>query len=113
MLLPFAPWDGSFCLRNIYVKQEDVNRSWPAASVNKLPSATDKTGAPGRPSSKHLVEAEFKRLCSIGELESTLGAQAKRLSNWLKTGQPRLAQMKPKTIETLIRVAYRSAKPRN
>ncbi|MBR1156589.1 hypothetical protein [Bradyrhizobium sp. JYMT SZCCT0428] len=112
MLLPNAPWDGSFSLSGIYVKQEDVKRLWPEASANvaiesKLPSATDRTGSPGRPTPRHLVEAEFKRRADKGEAESSLREQARILETWLRQTHPDLARMTAATIENAIRTVYR------
>lgn len=116
MLLPGAPWDGSFALSGIYVKQEDVNRLWPAAASvivateNKLPSATDRTGAPGRPTSTHLVEDEFQKRSKAGSTESSLKKQGDVLAAWLKENYPGLAPMTSGTIQNNIRAAWNSRK---
>jgi hypothetical protein len=78
-----------------------------SADSNPTPIyATDRTGSPGRPSSKHLVENEFKRRCRAGETEETITEQAKQLSAWLHQTYPGLAQMTQGTTENAIRQEF-------
>src|SRR5262245_2814555 len=57
------------------------------------------TGAPGRPSSMYLVEAEFGLRCTAGELEEKLGPQARALAAWFKLNHPDKPAPTAKTIE--------------
>jgi hypothetical protein len=68
--------------------------------------ASDRTGAPGRPSSSHLVELEFDRRVAAEEVLPTLKAEADWLARWLATKHPNFAKMTPKTIENKIRSSY-------
>src|SRR5262249_21100874 len=68
------------------------------------------TGAPGRPSSKHLLEQEMRRRFSCGIAESTLRAEARYLLKWLKQHHPKMPPMTEKTIENSFRDLYRSLK---
>jgi hypothetical protein len=91
-----------------------VNRNiWPAGNVSvngpvESPSRgpSDRTGAQGRPTSRHLVEGEFQRRRETGAVLETLRGEAQALSNWLKTAYPDLAQMTCKTVENCIRPLY-------
>ncbi|WP_281023599.1 hypothetical protein [Minwuia sp. IMCC4030] len=65
------------------------------------------TGAPGRPTSSHLVETEHAKRCANREASTTLAEEARCLSEWLATEHPDLAQMKASTIENKIRTAHR------
>ena len=68
--------------------------------------ASDRTGAPGRPTSRHRVLEEFERRLAANEVRPTLGEEAQTLAAWLRTTHPNLAGMTPKTIENLIRHLY-------
>ncbi len=68
------------------------------------------TGAPGRPSIKHLVLSEFRRRSGAGEVERTLAAEAKALQKWAKQEHPKAPALTPRTIETQIRAEYRRYK---
>lgn len=69
-----------------------------------------RTGAPGRPSAMHLVEAEFVRRAEEGAIEESLAQQAKALAAWFEAAHPQLPCPTPKTIENRLRDAYRKAK---
>jgi hypothetical protein len=65
------------------------------------------TGAPGRPTSIHLVVAEFERRAKAGNIERNLPTQSEVLARWLKANHPRHPPLKPKTIENKLRHDYR------
>lgn len=88
---------------------ESAIRTKPSPATVTLPAA-DKTGSPGRPSSRHLVEAEFEKRARAGETESSLAEQSRVLEDWLRQTHPSLARMTNQTIENAIRVAYRHHK---
>jgi len=71
---------------------------------------SDRTGARGRPTSAHLVIAEFQRRVDARQVLPTLAGEAKHLSTWLLTTCPDLAPMKPTSVESRIRGAYRQWK---
>src|SRR5690348_12945374 len=43
---------------------------------------TLRTGFAGRPSSRHLLEAEMKRRAKVGDLKSSLREEARELADW-------------------------------
>lgn len=67
-------------------------------------------GFPGRPTSKHLVEAEFQRRVKAGEIEQSLQRQAEVLAIWLRKVHSEMPQAEVKTIVNNLREAYRSAR---
>ena len=81
----------------VEVLRDDVALVWQG------PVTTYKTGSPGRPSSRHLIESEASRRISTGEVPKTLAAFADSLSEWLKTNHPTAAAMTKKTIANRIR----------
>lgn len=68
------------------------------------------SGFPGRPSSRHLVEAEFKRRSQAGELEPSLEKEAAALERWLSETHPGAPRARKKTIQNAIRELYRPGK---
>ncbi len=68
------------------------------------------TGAPGRPTSAHLIEAEFERRAEAGERQARLRAEAKTLEGWLQQAHPRAPRLSWKTIENHIRERFRQQK---
>ncbi|MBF0561000.1 MAG: hypothetical protein HQL37_03070 [Alphaproteobacteria bacterium] len=68
------------------------------------------TGAPGKPSSMHLVEAEFERRCAAGTLAPTLKEQARLLEDWFRRQYPETQPVTAKTIENRLRDTFRRAK---
>jgi hypothetical protein len=71
---------------------------------------SDRTGAPGRPSSKHLVEREFRRRIEACELETGVAAQSRVLHEWLVNKYPGLPPLKAGAIENFIRKDYWKAR---
>jgi hypothetical protein len=69
--------------------------------------ATDHTGAPGAPSSSHLVLQELKKRIESGRVEQSLRRQAEVLAEWLKENHPNLRTMTPGTIENSVREIWR------
>ncbi len=93
--------------RDVHFERHELLALWPAARAAVVgiaePVATDRTGAPGRPTSRHLVEAEFGQRTHRGEVRPKIGEEAKALSSWLTATHPGFAQMEPRTIENVIR----------
>jgi len=80
----------------------------PAATAPQPPEPT--TGAPGRPSSMHLVEAEFERRCTAGTLAPTLKEQARLLEEWFRRQYPETQPVTAKTIDNRLRDPFRRAR---
>jgi hypothetical protein len=77
---------------------------WPA---NESRAAPYRTGAAGRPTSAHLVKAEFERRAAAGEVCERCRDEAIVLIEWLKKEHPDAAPMTPKTVENRIRAEFR------
>lgn len=70
--------------------------------VVKSSVVTYRTGAPGRPSSMHVIEPEFRRRLKTGEAHATNKQEAEHLRNWLKEQHPSAASTSAKTIVNRI-----------
>lgn len=66
-------------------------------------AAPGRTGAPGRPSSMHLVRQEHARRLQAGKAEASLAAEARYLARWLRDTHPGEPPPTQKTIENRIR----------
>ena len=64
--------------------------------------AVPKSGAPGRPSSMHIVLDEFERRHACNQCEASREAEAKALAEWLKKTHPNAPQPTPKTIQNRL-----------
>jgi hypothetical protein len=73
----------------------------------KDPLQIHHTGAPGRPSSMHLVEAEYRARWHRGEAEARIGAEAKTLAEWLQNKYPDVPRLTPKSIANRLRREHR------
>jgi hypothetical protein len=92
------------------VERRRIDELWPPSELpTNAETASDHSGAPGAPSSSHLVAAEFARRQQSGAIESNLTRQAAVLEAWLKTTYPGLRPMSAGTIENFIRAAWRAA----
>lgn len=100
----FAEFERNQGLRRweeVRVAREDVHN----LGVSKSAPLTH-TGAAGRPNSSHLVEAEFHRRVSSGEVSSTLAEEARQLSAWLTRTHQFVAPITEKTIRNRLRGVY-------
>lgn len=102
----------------LMVLKSNVARCWPfgaSQDTTNDPLQIRYTGAPGRPSSMHLVEAEYRARCDRGEAEASIGAEAKALAEWLQTKHPHVPQLRPKSIANRLRHEHRerTAKAQN
>jgi hypothetical protein len=103
--------------RDVRFYSAEVSKIWPPLTLPSrqgqsasVEARLDRTGAPGRPTSRSLVEREFERRRDAGETLETLIAEARALSAWLGKEYPHYAQMTEKTIANCIRVSYRAQK---
>ncbi len=65
------------------------------------------TGAAGRPSIAHIVDAEFKRRSECGEAHPVLADEAHVLFEWKEKNFRRAPRLTEKTIKNRIRAAHR------
>jgi len=99
---------GRTLFSNMMCRRVDVQRKWP---MDETPDAeqSSSSGAPGRPSSMHLIEAEFARRATLQpkEVDPTVKQQSETLRSWFVNRYPALKRPTAKTIENRIRSAYR------
>jgi hypothetical protein len=83
--------------RWVATRHFDVPKFW---RRNNAANVSDyRTGAPGRPTSSHLVEAELDRRIATGTVASGILKEARSLVNWLKSTHPFSPPMGEKTIK--------------
>jgi hypothetical protein len=88
--------------RRLMVLKADVAHYWPFAAA-----LDHRTGAPGRPSAMHLVEEEYRARWARGEAQSSIGAEAEYLSQWLANAHPTVPRVTAKTICNRLRSEHR------
>ena len=86
----------------------DVQKVWPRSAPG-LPAVTPiyRTGAPGRDTSRHIVELEMRRRAGADLLKSSLAAEADELAAWLKEKHPGAAPMGAKSIRNVLGLVFR------
>lgn len=84
------------------VPKSEVANCWPFKNPIR-------TGKPGRPSGMHLIKEQHRKRIERGEIESSVGMEAKHLEYWYAT-QPALPPVHADRIENEIREAHRAAK---
>jgi hypothetical protein len=96
---------------HLQVFKADIARIWPFEQAAE-PAATmpARSGAPGRPTSMHLVEAEFRARCDRGEIQATLRAESEALAAWLRDQHPSAPKLTPTTINNRLGAAFRKHK---
>jgi hypothetical protein len=92
----------------LMVAKDDVREQWSF----KL-SRPGRTGAPGRPTSMHIVLEELERRGLAGEIEAGVRAEAAALAKWFSAAYPGAPPLTAKTIENRIRSRFRALKARN
>jgi hypothetical protein len=87
----------------VLIDSNSLTQAFSAHKAGESDVAPDRTGAPGRPSSMHLVELEAARRRSAGETKQSVKDEAKFLEQWLKDNHPGAPPTTAKTIENRIR----------
>lgn len=104
--LSFEPTENDLAQEAIDLKTGNGDGDWQEVLVgrdgllqilNRNPNR-GRTGAPGRPTSMHLVEIEFRRRFRLGQTLTSNGAEAEHLEGWLKAAHPSEPQLTAKTI---------------
>jgi hypothetical protein len=96
----------------VIINESDFAR-WQGTPLNGiviLDLVPQRTGAPGRPSSMHLIVNELSARISAGNLEDTVTKQADTLSTWLSENHPAAPKPLPKSIKNKIASLFREAK---
>lgn len=75
-----------------------------SASDAALP---ERTGAPGRPTSMHLVTDEYHARWERGDVLDSIGEEAEALSRWLTKTHPTAPKLTAKTIANSLRSEHR------
>ena len=91
----------------LMVKKRDVRKQWPF-SAKEL----SKSGAPGRPTSMHLVMAEFERRVDQNALLTTVTEESQSLADWLADNHETAPRLTAKTIKNKIAARFRAARPK-
>lgn len=97
----------------LMVRKDDVARLWPfGVCAPVLDEATIRagyrSGAPGKPSSMHLVEQEFEARCARGEVEASISREAQVLYEWRLMMHPSSLKLTAKTIRVRIAASFRA-----
>lgn len=79
-------------------------------SLNNEVVSKYRTGAPGRPGSRHLVQRECSRRIDASSLESSITEQGRVLAKWLVEKHPNTTPMKPRSVENAIREVWGKVK---
>jgi hypothetical protein len=95
--------------RRLMVQKSDVARIWPFGAVGSSTSdaANYRTGVPGKPSSMHLVEAEFAGRCERAEVAETVTRESEQVASWLNDAHPEAPPLTAKTIKNKLAAPYR------
>ncbi len=103
------------CWSNVTLPRRVVVALWPAqvaeSIARSISDVSDRTGVAGRPTSRHLVIAEYLRRHEAGVALTAIGEEARALEAWLPSTHPGLARMTARTIETAIRPEFRRRNP--
>lgn len=86
------------------LRDEDVSIQQSADALDE--QTTYATGAPGRPTSRHLVVPEAERILDDGHRPKNLTVFSNELAKWLRTNHPKAAPMTSKAIQNAIRKMY-------
>jgi hypothetical protein len=78
----------------------------------KLDEASFRSGAPGRPSSMHLVRVEAERRKDDIPAYSSLASFADDLLIWLKRTHPTAPNLTRKTVENNVRPFFKAHRPK-
>ncbi|MFN8831657.1 MAG: hypothetical protein ACK5W0_17565 [Labrys sp. (in: a-proteobacteria)] len=103
-------FDDSLCVGRIVrwsrlmVPKEHVVKLWPFAI-----QAAAGSGLPGRPTSKHLIDAEFMRRAEAGEMASKITDEANALVEWLRIHHPDAQVPTTKTVRNNLAARFRAA----
>jgi hypothetical protein len=89
----------------VLTKPNEQELEPPAAAALAGPH---KSGGVGRPTSRHLVEAEMKRRHDNGLMLTTLQGEAEALAAWLREDHPTEPRLTAKAIRNSLHQHYRS-----
>ena len=98
--------------QGLQVLKTDVVRwwLWSGRGGGETSAVAHTSGAPGRPSSMHLIEDEHRARCERGEHCACVAAEARALHHWFRTAHPHERPATARTIENRIRDEHRRRK---
>jgi hypothetical protein len=100
--------------RDLHVRKDQVHAIWsdaePAANQIEKPALTH-SGVPGRPTAKHLYQAELECRYAAGKMLPNVEAEAQELVAWLKVTYPDLNSGKARSVANNIRNRHRELRP--
>jgi hypothetical protein len=86
---------------DLAIEESEIEKLKPA-SINSA-VLTYHSGAAGKPSSMHIVEAERDRRIAEGQVWKSKVACAEEMARWLKSAHPQAARATAKAIENSLR----------
>ena len=89
---------------HLQVRKSDILREF---SFEQRQVTPYETGAPGRPTSMHLIRAEFLARDERGESAASITLEADALAKWLEHAHPSAVPVKPKTIRNQLAEEFR------
>lgn len=104
---------GQMLFHNLRFSRDKVQKLGREDSNSSVEAGvSDRSGAPGRPSSMHLIVAEFERRIAAGETCQRVSHEAAELFHWFETqaDYKRMARATASTIENQIRARFRTLK---
>lgn len=104
---------GQMLFRDLRFPRDEVQNLEREDSDSAVPaSVSDHSGAPGRPSSMHIILAEFERRISAGETCQRVSHEAAELFRWFEAQADyrKMARATANTIENQIRARFRTLK---
>jgi hypothetical protein len=100
---PDAPWTAlqEYSCQQLMLENENFNRWFEALrkQFDLHAPPCSRSGAPGRPTSMHIVLIEHRRRVENGSHDESRTAEAKSLEGWLKQAHP---DMPPLTYKTIL-----------
>jgi hypothetical protein len=98
--------ENSLLLINSIELDSNLTGSLAKPRTDGAPERPLRTGEPGRPTSRHLIEQEFGRRCQSGEVADQLSEESRLLADWLRDMHPEYPHTSPKTIQNNLRSAF-------
>jgi len=97
-----------------FARESDLSRARKHRPTAQEPAESNvysiRPGTPGRPTSRHIVELEFRRRAASGEVEPRLGLEAEALRKWLRHQHPKAPPLTKKAIENFLRSEFNQLK---
>jgi hypothetical protein len=106
--------DREAAFSEIKLQRVDLKNAWEEYLVEPnaaLAIDAYETGAPGRPTSMHLIKEAFAARYKRDESAKSITQEANALANWLHKTHPKAPRVKPKTIKNQLGGEFRMRTP--